>query len=1070
MSFLTKIISGVPGLFSAFVLCLAVSRTRQINPPQLWPSTGYLFVNRYISFLIQYFNLYGSAKKTGLLLGIFGLLSVSELSAASITSTGTGGNWSVSSTWIGGAIPVSSDDVVIAFGATVNVASAASCTNIVIAGSLNITGTNTLTVTGNWVNDGSFSAGTSGIVEFTGQVNSVVSGTSVTNFEELKLNKGSSQSALLEINSAVTISNGGNLSLFNGLLKVNSGGSIICYNNSQIDIPNTAGIYIDGGSFITGYFSVFNRGLFKMSSGSAIIGRDTGNSLQTGTGGILQIDGGNLDIAGRLVNTAGTANICGGTINLSTIGHSSSSMASFDMSKTTKLFVTGGTIIFHHSNGSLYDDIHIENTTGTKAITGGIFQLGSASTPAGTTFKVNSLISFYDFVVNKANAPSIQLVENDLTISNQLRMLGGNIDGIASGKKVILGKADITALDYSSGYINGILQRAIGNGAQYLFPEGNTANGSTPLLLSFSGQNSGGSITVSSVAGKYANLGSSLLSSTNYVNNYWTYSNSGVIFNTIDASFYTPTDITTNYKIGIFNTHWSYPDPIYGLPRNIQFSGLAPASMGASASFVVAECIAPTISGELSACVGSTTTLTGSGDPDTKVPWSSSNCEVATINNSGILSGLSAGTSFVTYTNNAGCQETVTVTVNPIPDVAPVSNQNFCDGQLTMSVPLAGTPSGVVFDVFGGSAVGLADQTNVLLIPAFIAVAGTATVTLTSRLNGCSGKPINFTITVNTPPVISTQAQNLSVECDGAGNSDDLIGWLENHGGAVAHDARGGEIIWTNNFASLSDLCGTTGSATVVFTATNMCGNTGTTQAVFTIADTQGPAITCPPATGTIASNTCFSTNVVLETPTAHDNCSANSEITFTNNAPAQFPLGITNVIWTAKDACGNTSTCTQLVTVEDIEKPTFTLPQPLSRCVEAIYNASFYAPAVDITPCRPEYYTFLSGNTKLDLDVNLFSDNCDLTKCTPAIRWQIDFSPAPELTPPYRLVTQPPVTGIGQPSAITGNIRFPGDGVNFTDVMHTITYWIKDCSGNESLAQTLGITIKPRPNIIKMN
>ena len=1071
MSFLTKIISGEPGLFSAFVLCMAVYRTRPINPPQLWPSTCYLFVNRYISFLIHYHKLSGSAKKAGVLLGIFGLLSVSKLSAASIVSTGTGGIWSASSTWMGGVVPANGDNVTIASGATVNVAGAASCANIIIVGALNIAGTNTLTVTGNWVNDGSFSAGTSGTVEFTGSANSVVSGASTTNFEELRINKGSSQSVLLEINSAVTLSNGGNLSLSNGLLKVNSGGSVICYNNSQIDIPNTGGIHIDGGNLTTGDFSVFNRGLFKVSSGSATLGREAGNSLQTGSGGILQVDGGNLNIAGRLVNTAGTATISGGTINLSTIGHSSSSMASFDMSKTTKLFVTGGTIIFHNPNGSLYDDIHIENTTGIKSITGGIFQLGSVLTPAGSTFKVNSPVSFYDFVVNKENTPSIKLVENDLAISNQLRMQGGNIDGIASGKKVILSKTDINALDNSSGYINGALQRAIGNGVQYLFPVGNTTNGSTSLSLSFSGQNSGGRITISSVAGKYANLGSSLLSSTNYVNNYWTYSNSDVTFSTIDASFYTPTDITTNYRIGLFNTRWSYPDPIYNLPRNIQFSGLAPALMGPSASFVVAECMAPTISGALSVCVGSTIPLTGSGDPDTTVPWSSSDWGVAAINNSGIVSGVSAGTSLVTYMNDAGCRKTVTVTVNPIPDVTPVSNQNLCDGQLTMSVPLVGTPSGVVFDVSGGSAVGLADQVNVLLIPAFIAATGTATVTLTPRFNGCSGEPVNFSITVNTPPVISTQAQDLRVECDGAGNSDDLAGWLANHGGAVAHDASGSEIIWTNNFTSLSDLCGMTGSATVVFTATNMCGNAGSTQAVFTITDTHGPVITCPPATGVTANNACFSTNVALGTPTAYDNCSENSEIIFTNDALAQFPLGITTVMWTAKDACGNTSICTQLITVEDKEKPTFILPSPFIGCVEAISDASFYAPTEDITPCRPEYYTFSSGNTMLDLDVNLFTDNCGLTNCRPlAIRWQIDFSPAPEFTPPYTMVIQPPITGTGQPSSITGNIRFPGDGVNFTEIGHTITYWITDCAGNESLPQRLGITIKPRPNILKKN
>jgi hypothetical protein len=46
---------------------------------------------------------------------------------------------------------------------------------------------------------------------------------------------------------------------------------------------------------------------------------------------------------------------------------------------------------------------------------------------------------------------------------------------------------------------------------------------------------------------------------------------------------------------------------------------------------------------------------------------------------------------------------------------------------------------------------------------------------------------------------------------------------------------------------------------------------------------------------------------------TATDNCSGTD---VTNNAPASFPEGPTTVTWTATDACGNASTCTQNVTV----------------------------------------------------------------------------------------------------------------------------------------------------------
>jgi hypothetical protein len=57
-----------------------------------------------------------------------------------------------------------------------------------------------------------------------------------------------------------------------------------------------------------------------------------------------------------------------------------------------------------------------------------------------------------------------------------------------------------------------------------------------------------------------------------------------------------------------------------------------------------------------------------------------------------------------------------------------------------------------------------------------------------------------------------------------------------------------------------------------------------------------------------------------------------------------------------------------------------------------------------------------------------------------------------------------------GQPSAYGANILIPGDGINFNDVVHTVTYWVVDCHGNVSEPQTRIVIIKPRPNIIKQN
>jgi hypothetical protein len=93
-----------------------------------------------------------------------------------------------------------------------------------------------------------------------------------------------------------------------------------------------------------------------------------------------------------------------------------------------------------------------------------------------------------------------------------------------------------------------------------------------------------------------------------------------------------------------------------------------------------------------------------------------------------------------------------------------------------------------------------------------------------------------------TNPVITPIASGKTVECDGAGNVTELNTWLNSHGGANATD-NCSWVTWSNDFTTLSDDCGETGSATVTFTATDACGNFSTTEATFTIQDTTNPVI-----------------------------------------------------------------------------------------------------------------------------------------------------------------------------------------------------------------------------------
>lgn len=86
----------------------------------------------------------------------------------------------------------------------------------------------------------------------------------------------------------------------------------------------------------------------------------------------------------------------------------------------------------------------------------------------------------------------------------------------------------------------------------------------------------------------------------------------------------------------------------------------------------------------------------------------------------------------------------------------------------------------------------------------------------------------------------------------------------------------------------------------------------------FNYKNQEAPSITCQPDTIVSADpNSCGAT-FQLRNPRLNNSC--NTGVTFSNNAPSTFPVGMTFVVFTAKDSCNHTATCTVKVTViEDI-------------------------------------------------------------------------------------------------------------------------------------------------------
>lgn len=108
------------------------------------------------------------------------------------------------------------------------------------------------------------------------------------------------------------------------------------------------------------------------------------------------------------------------------------------------------------------------------------------------------------------------------------------------------------------------------------------------------------------------------------------------------------------------------------------------------------------ITGVSSVCVGGVTTLTGSGVGT----FASGNLSLATVNpTSGLVTGIAAGTTPVTYTHTAtGCFTSIPVVVNPKPNVNTVTGGGgYCPGGSGVHIGLDGSVNGVNYQLFFGS-------------------------------------------------------------------------------------------------------------------------------------------------------------------------------------------------------------------------------------------------------------------------------------------------------------------------------------------------------------------------------
>ena len=187
---------------------------------------------------------------------------------------------------------------------------------------------------------------------------------------------------------------------------------------------------------------------------------------------------------------------------------------------------------------------------------------------------------------------------------------------------------------------------------------------------------------------------------------------------------------------------------------------------------------------------------------------------------------------------------------------------------------------------------------------------------------------------------------------------------------ATATDACGSAFTLTSVDVTTNGACAGSYSVTRTWTAKDGCGNSSTASQTITVHDITAPVISALPAPGTI---NCPATPV-FTVATATDACGSTFSLTsadVTTNGACAGSYSITRT-WTATDACGNSSTASQTITVQDITPPVISsLPAPstincLATPVFAVATATdgcgstFTLTSADVTTngaCAGSYY-----------------------------------------------------------------------------------------------------------------
>ncbi|MFQ5590482.1 MAG: hypothetical protein ACE5HE_04885 [Phycisphaerae bacterium] len=204
---------------------------------------------------------------------------------------------------------------------------------------------------------------------------------------------------------------------------------------------------------------------------------------------------------------------------------------------------------------------------------------------------------------------------------------------------------------------------------------------------------------------------------------------------------------------------------------------------------------------------------------------------------------------------------------------------------------------------------------------------GTGTITRTWTATDACGNATTLdqviTIVDTTAPALAVAA-DVTVECTEPTDPG-------NTGQSTATDNCDAAPAVT--YTDVADLtgCNGTGSITRTWTATDACGNATALVQVITVLDTTAPSLTMPPDVTVECDQPTDPSNT--GSTTAADNCDAVPDVTFGDDVAAGAcpQQAVITRTWTGTDACNNSTTSSQIITVVDRTPPLIVCPSDLT-------------------------------------------------------------------------------------------------------------------------------------------